>query len=136
MGADAVGWDWVGINLDDGGALMAFAMRGRDGAPVWSAATLRDAAGNRTVLPPSAVQFTPRRTWRSPRTGASYPVAVLIRVGARSFAIEPWFDDQEIDARASTGTVYWEGAVRASEDGVVRGGGYLELTGYAAPLKF
>jgi predicted secreted hydrolase len=136
MGANAVGWDWVGINLDDGGALMAFVMRGHDGAPVWSAATLRDAGGSRSVLPPSAVQFTPRRTWRSPRTGASYPVAVLIRVGARSFAIEPWFDDQEIDARASTGTVYWEGAVRASEDGVVRGGGYLELTGYAAPLKF
>jgi predicted secreted hydrolase len=115
---------------------MAFAMRGRDGAAVWSAATLRDASGTRSVLPPSAVQFTPRRTWRSPRTGAAYPVAAEIRVGARTFAIEPWFDDQEIDARASTGTVYWEGAVRASEDGVVRGGGYLELTGYAAPLTF
>ena len=46
------------------------------------------------------------------------------------------FDDQEIDARASTGTIYWEGAVRASEDGAPCGGGYLELTGYAAPLSF
>ena len=84
--ADAVGWDWIGINLDDGGALMAFRMRGRDGAPCGPAATLRDAGGSRTALPPAAVQFTPRRRWRSPRTGASYPVAVLVRVGARSFA--------------------------------------------------
>jgi predicted secreted hydrolase len=136
MGANAIGWDWAGINLDDGGALMAFAMRGRDGAPVWSAATLRDAAGSRTVFPPSAVRFTPRRMWRSPRTGASYPVAVDVRIGTRTFTLLPWFDDQEIDARASTGTVYWEGAVRASEADVPLGGGYLELTGYAAPLSF
>ncbi len=77
-----------------------------------------------------------RRRRCSPRTGAQYPVAVDVRVGARRFTLEPWFDDQEIDARASTGTIYWEGAVRASEEGVPRGGGYLELTGYAAPLAF
>ena len=28
----AVGWDWVGLNLDDGGALMAFRIRDADGA--------------------------------------------------------------------------------------------------------
>jgi predicted secreted hydrolase len=27
----AVGWDWIGINFDDGAALMAFQIRGRDG---------------------------------------------------------------------------------------------------------
>ena len=27
--------------------------------------------------------------------------------------LEPLMDDQELDARASVGTVYWEGAVRA-----------------------
>jgi predicted secreted hydrolase len=111
-------------------------MRGRDGRPLWAAATLRDGSGWTTTLPPSAVDFTSRRHWRSPRTGAQYPVAVDVRVGARRFTLEPWFDDQEIDARASTGTIYWEGAVRASEEGVPRGGGYLELTGYAAPLAF
>ena len=116
---------------------MAFVMRGRDGAPVWSAATLRDAgrhAARCCRLRPCSSRRAGRGARRAP--ARRYPVAVLIRVGARSFAIEPWFDDQEIDARPSTGTVYWEGAVRASEDGVVRGGGYLELTGYAAPLKF
>jgi predicted secreted hydrolase len=44
-------------------------------------------------------------------------------------------DDQELDARTSTGTIYWEGAVRALRDGREAGRGYLELTGYEAPLK-
>ena len=42
-------------------------------------------------------------------------------------------DDQELDARASTGTIYWEGAVRAARR--TRGRrGYLELTGYWQPI--
>jgi predicted secreted hydrolase len=46
------------------------------------------------------------------------------------------FDDQENDARGSTGTLYWEGAVRAFDvAGRPLGRGYLELTGYGGPLK-
>ena len=30
------GWDWVGANLDDGSALMAFQIRGKDGRKVWA----------------------------------------------------------------------------------------------------
>jgi predicted secreted hydrolase len=40
-------------------------------------------------------------------------------------------DDQELDSRASTGVIYWEGAVSAKAGGKVIGRGYLELTGYA-----
>ena len=36
---------------------------------------------------------------------------------------------------ASTGTIYWEGAVRAYEGGKAVGKGYLELTGYWKPMK-
>ena len=43
--------------------------------------------------------------------------------------------DQELDSRASVGTVYWEGAVRALARGRRVGHGYLELTGYGAPLR-
>jgi predicted secreted hydrolase len=84
---------------------------------------------------PSEVQWTPRRTWRSPRTGAEYPVAWRVRVGEREFDVEPLLDDAELDSRSSTGTIYWEGPVRIkSDDGQPVGRGYLELTGYAAPL--
>ena len=50
----------------------------------------------------------------------------------------PMFEDQEVDARASTGGYYWEGAVRLLDgdrrDAPEIGRGYLELTGYATPL--
>jgi len=49
--------------------------------------------------------------------------------------LEPLMDDQELDARTSTGTIYWEGAVRATEGGREAGRGYLELTGYWQPMK-
>jgi len=42
--------------------------------------------------------------------------------------------DQEFDARSSSGVVYWEGASGLLEDGRPIGRGYLELTGYAAPV--
>ncbi|MBC7779940.1 MAG: hypothetical protein H7125_07505, partial [Proteobacteria bacterium] len=140
LAADAVGWDWIGINLDDGGTLMAFRIRNRDGATVWAGGTRRAPDGTLQVFDPRAIVFTPLREWRSARTGARYPVAMritfdpdLTAAGAtRAETIEllPLFDDQELDARIGTGIVYWEGAVTASREGRRVGRGYLELTGY------
>lgn len=76
------------------------------------------------------ISFTPLRTWRSPRTSTDYPVVMRVQAGELDLTLAPLFDDQEFDARASTGTVYWEGAVRAMQDGKTLGRGYLELTGY------
>ena len=56
-----------------------------------------------------------------------------LRAGSYDAILTPLLDDQELDARASVGTIYWEGAVRAS--GTASGRGYLELTGYESPLK-
>ena len=129
--ADAQGWDWIGINLLDGGALMAFRMRASDGTTLWAGGSLRDANGGMTILSPDDVEFEPRRQWRSPRTGADYPVAMRVRTGERIVELEPLMDDQELDSRGSTGIIYWEGAVRARVNGKPAGQGYLELTGYA-----
>lgn len=134
LAAEAAGWDWCGINLDDGGALMAFRMRGREGGVVWAGGTLREASGRVRRFPPSDVAFVPVRTWRSPRTGVEYPVSFEVRAGDLAFALEPLMDDQELDARGSVGIVYWEGAMRATRGGRPFGRGYLELTGYGTPL--
>ena len=120
MAAGAAGWDWCGINLEGGGSLMAFRMRGTDG---------------RTVYAPPLTSFKVLRTWKSPRTGAEYPVEVIVRSGETELRLQPLMDDQELDARASTGTIYWEGAVRALRAGKQVGRGYLELTGYWRPMK-
>ena len=135
MAPDAVGWDWVGANLDDGGALMAFRMRDRAGGTVWAGGAWRRADGTTDILGPDAVRFEPGRRWTSPRTGVAYPVEFTLRAGGTDYAITPLFDDQELDSRASTGTVYWEGAVRLTGGDRPAGRGYLELTGYGAPLR-
>jgi len=130
----AVGWDWVGFNLDDGGALMAFQIRDKTGRALWAGGSLRDAKGDITRFAPADVNFAVERRWRSARTGTDYPVeqslTLRLPTGERRFRIKPLFDDQELDSRAGGGPVYWEGA--ASVEG---GRGYLELTGYFQPVK-
>jgi len=135
MAPDAIGWDWTGINLADGGALMAFRIRDKAGGVVWAGGTLRERDGPARALGPGDVRFVPTRSWRSPRTGVDYPVAMRVTAGATDITLEPLIDDQELDSRASTGTIYWEGAVRALTGGREVGRGYLELTGYGMPLR-
>ena len=135
MAAEASGWDWIGINLNDGSALMAFRMRDHSGSALWAGGTFRESNGTPRSFEPNEIRFTARRRWRSPRTGVEYPVAMLVNVGNVEYALEPLMDDQELDSRANTGTIYWEGAIRAMRAGQEVGRGYLELTGYWKPLS-
>ena len=132
---DAAGWDWVGANLDDGGALMAFQVRSKAGGKLWAHATLREASGKMTHYLPEQVSFTPHARWRSPRTNAAYPVATQLDTGRTTWLLTPLQQDQELDSRRSTGAVYWEGAAFISRDGVPAGRAYLEMTGYDRPMK-
>ena len=131
----AQGWDWLGLNLDDGGALMVQRIRGVDGNEFWAGATWRTGQVVRAYRP-DEIDWQPTRRWRSGRTGIEYPVEWRIRVGERTIVLMPLMDDQENDARDSTGTIYYEGAVRAfDEQGKPLGRGYLELTGYGQRLR-
>ncbi len=89
----ALGWDWLGVNMADGGALMAFRMRDRQGGARWASATLRlpspAGEGEVTTFGPEAVRWTPLQSWRSPRTGVTYPVQWRVQVGDRRYRVEP-----------------------------------------------
>ncbi|MFO1305874.1 MAG: lipocalin-like domain-containing protein [Burkholderiales bacterium] len=135
LAAEARGWDWTGINFEDGGALMAFAIRDRDGGALWAGGARQAPSGDVRVLAREDVRFTPLRRWRSPRTGVEYPVAMRLDAGGDAYELVPLMDDQELDSRASVGTIYWEGAVRAIRDARPVGRGYLELTGYGGALR-
>jgi predicted secreted hydrolase len=135
LDSEAAGWDWLGLNFDDGSALMAFRIRGKDGGTRWAGASLRDASGAVHIARPAEVSFRPQRRWRSPRTAISYPVEWTLLVGTRQCGLTPLMDDQENDTRATTGAIYWEGAVRANCVGMAPGRGYLELTGYGQVLR-
>ncbi len=115
MAPEAAGWDWCGINLHDGSSLMAFRMRDKAGGTHFGSGGVLKAL----------------RTWKSPRTGTAYPVEMSLD----DLVLRPLMDDQELDSRASTGTIYWEGAVRAFRNDAEVGQGYLELTGYWKPMK-
>lgn len=132
MPADAVGWDWVGFNLLDGGALMAFRLRRADGRTLWTGGSFRDRRGALRIFGADEVAFTPLRRWTSPRTQAVYPVEMQLDSPVGRFRIGSLQDDQELDSRSSTGSVYWEGLSALQDpDGKTVAWGYLELTGYA-----
>jgi predicted secreted hydrolase len=135
MDSQAVGWDWIGINFEDGGALMAFRMRDQSGGARWAAGTYRNAEGKVRAFTPHEIEFTPLRVWQSSRTGTRYPVEWRVRAADMVIELRPLMDDQEMDVRRSSGTVYYEGAVRALKSGEALGRGYLELTGYWRKLE-
>lgn len=146
---DAVGWDWIGINFDDGSALTAFQLRRRDSTALWAGGSWRTAGGAAALnLTPDEVRFTPERYWTSPASGTSYPVqwTVAVRTGEtraqlpsagwQTYRVRSLFDDQELDSRQSTGAIYWEGLSDFLDaQGQRLGRGYLEMTGYASPLR-
>jgi predicted secreted hydrolase len=133
----AQGWDWVGLNLEDGGAAMMSQMRGDQASELWAAGTWRSGSGGEAITyKPEDVAWKPLRYWRSPRTGIRYPVEWEVKIGSRVVTLRPLMDDQENDASGSTGTVYWEGAVRAFDaNNKLIGRGYLELTGYGKKIR-
>jgi predicted secreted hydrolase len=133
---DAVGWDWIGMNLDDGGALTAFRLRRADGSSLWAGGSLRTAGGALQVFAADGVRFTPGRLWPSPSSGARYPTQWQIDTPAGRFEVRALLDAQELDSRASTGTVYWEGLSELFDAQQRRiGTGYLEMTGYTGRLR-
>ena len=132
----AVGWDWIGMNLADGSALTVFVLRRADGSTLWAGGSHRSAGGAARSFAPAEVRMVAGRRWRSASTGASYPVQWQVHTPAGSHRVRALLDTQELDSRQSTGTVYWEGLSELLDDQGVRVGlGYLEMTGYAAPLR-
>ncbi|WP_431258005.1 lipocalin-like domain-containing protein [Roseateles chitinivorans] len=131
----AVGWDWLGLNLDDGASLTLFRMRGQDGTVIWTGGSWRAATGGTPVDFEQQVQFEPLAFWKSPVSLATYPVRWRIRTPRGVFLVEAAYAAQEIDTRRSTGFPYWEGVARVSDEaGRPLGWGYLEMTGYAGKV--
>lgn len=132
LGAREVGWDWFALQLEDGTALMFYALRDRGGGRnPHSAGTWIDAASGARALANADVAITATAEWRN-SDGARYPAAWHIRVPklALDVSVQPVLADQEL----KTSPPYWEGAVDVSGTRAghsVRGRGYVELVGYA-----
>ncbi|HEY7828082.1 MAG TPA: lipocalin family protein [Candidatus Limnocylindrales bacterium] len=133
------GWDWFAVNLADGTDLTLSLVRAADGSYPLIYGTLVDRSGSTTHLDRSAFQVAVTAHWTSPATGASYPAGWTITIPGQDLTIRlrPTVANQELDTRATTGVVYWEGSqvVNATRNGQAEGGqGYVELTGYGPGL--
>lgn len=135
--AEAAGWDWFALQLDDGSELMLYRMRrSGGGATPFSSGTFVPPRGAAVPVRWTDVRLAETKFWRSPRSRARYPAAWRIAVASIGLDVEvkPLLPDQELDTSASTGVTYWEGAcrVKGSRTGrPVAGRAYVELTGYA-----
>ena len=130
------GWDWFAVNLEDGTDLTLSLVRDVDGSYPLIYGTLVADDGKVTHLDRDdfAVEVTDH--WTSPLTGADYPAGWTIEVPGDDLVmrLRPTVAAQELDTRATTGVVYWEGSqrVEAVRAGTPQGGeAYVELTGYA-----
>jgi predicted secreted hydrolase len=130
------GWDWFAVNLEDGTDLTLSLVRDADGTYPLVYGTLVDAGGSTRHLPGDAFSVDVTDRWTSPSTGADYPAGWRVSIPGEAMVIDlrPTVAAQELDTRATTGVIYWEGSqvVTATRDGVPLGGeAYVELTGYA-----
>ncbi|MEJ6002264.1 lipocalin-like domain-containing protein [Paucibacter soli] len=134
-GDAAVGWDWLGINLHDGGALTLFQLRRADGSRQWAGGSWRRADGSQAEFGPEQLGFEAGRRWRSAVSQAEYPVEWTLQTPLGRLSLRALFDAQEVDARRSTAMLYWEGAARLTDaQGREIGLGYLEMTGYSGRM--
>lgn len=127
-----VGWDWFGLQLDDGTALMFGRLRKSEGGEIGIfEGTVSYADGRRIPIQPGEFTVTATGSWRSPETEITYPSGWRVEFPSLGIElrIEPLISNQEL----YSGFTYWEGAVSA--EGTIReapstGRGYVELTGY------
>ena len=137
LAANQVGWDWLGLQLDDGSDLMLIHFRTKNGEPdPNSSGTFVDARGLATPLSSSDFSFDPMETWVSGQTKAKYPIGWQIVIPRLNLRLEVGsaLKDQELRLKP---VAYWEGSVRANgttAQGEVKGSGYLEMTGYAEAM--
>lgn len=137
LSPDAVGSDWACMNLNDGGSLVVYRMRRSDGTPAWAGAALRRPGRPDQVFHSEEVVMKPGQIWRSPSSGAQYPVSWTIELAGARYTVKARMREQEVDGGNEIGDVFWEGLsdLLDAQDKLI-GTGYLEMTGYAAELAW
>jgi predicted secreted hydrolase len=131
-------WDWFSLRFDNGSYVMVYDLKDplKHSIPSERRLTYIDPKGNIAWWQGrGAANITTTRWWTSP-SGTKYPLDWILETPVGRFALEPYFDEQNMDMQDSP-IKYWEGIMRVREidlGGKQIGAGYLEMTGYA-PLS-
>jgi predicted secreted hydrolase len=129
------GWDWFAIQLANNEELMLYRLRNKSGEiSPYSSGTFVDSSGAAHNLTANETILTPGRLWRK------YPVEWQIVIPSLGLQLteKTTLDNQELSTPSSPSPSYWEGAVTYSgtiHRRPIQGIGYLEMTGYAEPIR-
>jgi len=134
------GWDWFAINLGDRldfTNITLSIVRDADGNPVLVYGSMQRGgliASPSQHLDAASFDVEPLGSWTSPHTGRTWDSGWRVRIGEQVLELRPTVQDQELDARATTGVAYWEGSQRVTgtwNDEPAVGEAYVELTRYS-----
>jgi predicted secreted hydrolase len=137
------GWDWFAINLDDGTDITLSIVRDENANEVLRYGTLIRPSGEvvRLGMDDFGVAEGGFDRWQSPATGRDYVMARSVFIGDLVIRLRATVNGQELDTRATTGVIYWEGSqtvevLRIDEEAGaevptgVGGEAYVEITRY------
>ncbi len=133
------GWDWFSLQLNNDTEMMLYFIHDSAGKTISTYVSYIDASAKDHLLSARSLRATVLDHWTSPQTGITYPSGWRLEINdsqlQTTLTIVPQLKDQELQAYASTGNVYWEGAVSiqgTAGTAPVNGMGYVELTGYGS----
>ncbi len=137
------GWDWWGVQLDDGTDILFFRQRDlKTGRIFYPLATFMDRDGHQTVTKHIVFTPDPNSRWKSPSSGVTYPLGWLVTFPDHGLRLQitAKVQNQEMPI-LGPGAGIWEGLcdVRAEVLGLgirqpsVEGVAYMELVGYGSP---
>jgi len=141
LNEEQIGWDWFSVQLDNGTELMIYQIRKQGEAiELNSSGTWVDAEGKGSHLVLDEYSIQAGGQWTSEQSGTTYPAHWMLEVPKHDIRLEvtPEMANQELHNLRSISTSYWEGSVKVSgtvKGKPVTGKGYVELVGYAQPLK-
>ncbi len=134
------GWDWFSVQLNNDTEMMIYVIRDASGKTISTYVGYIGPQADDHLLPASALKVTVLDHWTSPASKATYPSGWRLDITDAHFNITltltSELKNQELLVYQSTGNSYWEGAVSIqgqSASQLVKGEGYVELTGYGNP---
>ena len=131
LGNDQSGWDWAGIQLNNGNSIMFYRLRLTDGTQDKNSAIYYVNKQGAILKSSNDYEITTLSHWESVRTKKRYPSIIQLRFHNNIYTIKPILKDQEFVSNRSGGISYWEGACEVFDtNSKPIGKAYLELTGY------
>ena len=132
------GWDWWGVQLDDGTDILFFRQRDlKTGRIFYPLATFMDRDGHQSVTKNIVFTPDPKALWKSPASGVTYPLGWTIKFPDKNLQLHITAEVQNQEMPIlGPGAGIWEGLCDVSgsrKSTSVQDVAYMELVGYGSP---